>query len=369
MAKRRKLEAPTADDLSRIEEEFRRETQGRKSAMAPISQVAAEAAEAHEVAPAQQRAKQAKDSADAERLRRAQEQGLVMLELPVGAIEADAMVRDRTVIDPEEMTELQTSIAANGLRLPIEVYLLDAGADAGDTPRYGLLSGYRRLMAVRNLRALTEQGKYDTIKAVLRDPDAMGGAFAAMVEENEVRASLSQFERGRIAVIAAQQGAFANTEEAVNALFPAASKAKRSKIRSFALIFEELGDMLRFPEALKEREGLRVAAALRIGAEARLREVLASEAGETPDLEWDLIAAALAEFEAKDKDRSRGGRPKTALPKPGWQGADTLRLSSGVTLRKQADSRGYLIRLEGKPVNADLVDMIMVELQNLLEKP
>lgn len=97
------------------------------------------------------------------------------------------------------------------------------------------------------------QGKYDMIKAVLRDPHALGGPFAAMVEENEIRAGLSHFERGRIAVIAAQQGVFPTVEAAVDALSPQASKAKRTKVCSFALIFEELGDMLAFPEEMKER--------------------------------------------------------------------------------------------------------------------
>lgn len=110
----------------------------------------------------------------------------------------------------------------------------------------------------------------------------MGGAFAAMIEENEIRSSLSHFERGRIAVIAAQQGAFANVEASVEALFQQASKAKRSKIRSFALIFEELGDMLAFPEALREKDGLRLATGLRDGAERALREALAAETPETP---------------------------------------------------------------------------------------
>lgn len=47
MAKRRKVSAPSADDLNRIEEEFRRETLNKpKAALAPISQVSAETAQA-----------------------------------------------------------------------------------------------------------------------------------------------------------------------------------------------------------------------------------------------------------------------------------------------------------------------------------
>ena len=61
-------------------------------------------------------------------------------------------------------------------------------------------------------------------------------------------------------MLVAGQGHFADVEEAVARLFGAASKAKRSKIRSFALVHEELGDMLAFPEELTEKGGLRLAA-------------------------------------------------------------------------------------------------------------
>lgn len=98
-----------------------------------------------------------------------------------------------------------------------------------------------------------------------------------MVEENEVRANLSHYECRGIAVPAAEQGHFAHVEEAVARLFGAASKAKRSKIRSFAMVHEELGDMLAFPEELTEKNGLRLAAALRQGVEGELRAALAAQ--------------------------------------------------------------------------------------------
>ncbi len=366
MAKRRKLQAPTADDLDKIEAEFRSETSSRlNSAAAPIAQVAADAA-AQSVADPKAREEAARNKADAERLKEAEAAGLVIHEIPLSDIMDDAMIRDRVSITEEELTELKLSIAAHGLRLPIEVF---ERAKDGQGPRYGLLSGYRRYRAFRDLLELTENAKYKTIKAIVRDPDAMGGSYVAMVEENEVRASLSHFERGRIAVVAANQGAFANTEAAVDSLFASASKSKRSKVRSFALIFEELGDLLQFPESLKEREGLRLANALRQGAEKRIRELLGSgQRVSTPEEEWGLIEAALGEVEAQPKDKSRGGRPSgRPIPPVGWVGNDTLRLSSGVVLQKQVDSQGYLIRLTGQPVDAATVDAAMIELQRLFE--
>jgi len=252
MAKRRKLQAPSADDLTALEEEFRRETAPKASLAAPIAQVASDTAQAADMRSAEERAEIARNRTDAERLREAEGGGRLILEIPIDEIDDATLIRDRMSLDPEEMEELKRSIAAHGLRLPIEVF--ERGG-SGEGRRYGLLSGYRRLRAVAELRDLWESEKYLTIRAILRDPEEMGGTFVAMVEENEVRANLSHFERGRIAVLASQEGAFVNPEAAVDALFATASKAKRSKIRSFALIFEELGDMLSFPEALREKIG------------------------------------------------------------------------------------------------------------------
>ena len=359
MAKRRKLEAPSPEDLTRIEEELLLKP-GAARGGAPIAQVAADSAGAFDPRPAEQRAEAATNRVDAERLRDAEGRGLVMFEVPLDEIDADALVRDRVVLDVEEMEELKASIAKGGLRLPIEIFELK---EEGRGFRYGLLSGYRRLKAFRDLHALTHEDSFARIKAVLRDPEAMGGTFAAMVEENEIRASLSHYERGRIAVIAAQQGAFVNAEEAVNALFPMASKGKRSKIRSFALIFEELGDMLTFPDLIKEKDGLKIAAALREGGEAKLREALAERVPDNPAEEAELIAAALEGFERKE-DPKRGGRPRKAQVR-----STPKTLGSGISLRAEQDAKGWYIRIGGRAVDGELIEVAMAELERLLDAP
>ena len=68
--------------------------------------------------------------------------------LPLDAIAADALTRDRAAIDPTALEELKASILAPGLRMPIEVFEL---ADPDGPRRYGLISGFRRLAAVRAL--------------------------------------------------------------------------------------------------------------------------------------------------------------------------------------------------------------------------
>lgn len=371
MAKRRKLEAPSVAELNRIEEEFRHETHprgplGQGGASAPIAQVAADAAALSNAATPEARAERARLEADAERLHKAEAGGLLMADLAVAEIDADAMIRDRTVLDEDAMTELRLSIAANGLRLPIEVYQL--AEPRADGVRYGLVSGYRRLVAVRALHGLTEEGKYQSIRAILRPREEADDAFVAMVEENEIRSELSQYERGRISVIAAQQGAFVNVEEAVNRLFANGSKSKRSKVRSFALIFEELGDMLIFPEALSEKRGLRLAQGLRQGFEAKLRDALADMLPTDADAEWSGLEPVIEDAEAGPRQVRRGGRPKTVRSVSGWKGADTLETSAGITIRKKRDGQGYLLRLEGDKLDSDLMDSLMSEIQALLEK-
>lgn len=364
MAKRRKLEAPSAADMTRIEEEFRRETPSPNMG-APIAQVAADAADAHEVGTPDQRATKARDEADALAFRQAAETGRIILEIPLDEIEPLSMQRDRTVLDKDALDEMEYSISLHGVRLPIEVYELQPSTDG---KRYGLVSGYRRLIAQQNLFGRTGNEKLARIKAVLRDPEQMGGAFVAMVEENEIRQDLSHYERGRISVIAAQQGAFHNAEEAVAEMFAAASKAKRSKIRSFAMIFEELGDMLNFPEGMREKDGLRLAQGLRNGAEARLREVLGTGQGVDAKSEWALIDTVLTEQSEGTADPKRGGRPRVSVPKAGWAGNETLHTSTGVTMRRESDSNGYLLRFSGRGVSHELMEMIMRDIQEKLEK-
>ncbi len=373
MAKRRKLQAPSSADLNKLEEEFRRETSasgpGAPTArgMAPISQVAADAAAVAQPKTAEDRAHEAQLQAGAARLAAAEADGRLLVDLPIDEIDAEVMVRDRATLDADEMLELRLSIAANGLRLPIEVFALPQVGQGGE--RYGLISGYRRLMAVRELHGLGGKQAHTTIRAIIRPKAQTDAAFVAMVEENEVRAELSQFERGRIAVISAQQGAFLNVEDAVNKLFATGSKAKRSKVRSFALIFEELGDMLEFPDALSEKRGLKLAQVLRQGGESRLRDALASASPVSADEEWAALAAVIDMMDTPAKDPRRGGRPKKPPTSAGWRDADTMVTSSGVTIRRQSDSNGFVLRFEGKPVDSALMDSLLEEIRYFLEKP
>lgn len=360
MAKRRKLETPSAEDLGKIEDAFRRETPP-KAARAPIAQIAAEVAGQYQTGSGEMR----RDEAQAAAFRAAEGQGRLIQQVDLEEIEADALQRDRTVIEDEALEELEHSIQAHGLRLPVEVYALN---EPKGRKRYGLLSGYRRLIAQRNVHARTADSQFAVINTILRNPDEMGGAFVAMVEENEIRQDLSHYERGRIAVIATQQAAFNSTEDAVAGMFGAASKAKRSKIRSFALIFEELGDVLRFPEGLREKDGLRLAQALRNGGEGVLRDALSQADVSDGRQEWALIEKVLSNQAEGPGDPRRGGRPK-AKSAGTVTAADKLLTASGVTLQKERDGAGYLIRFRGEVLTEDMMQRALKAIANCIDSP
>lgn len=362
MARRKRVSTPSEDDLKEVEAGF-----AAKPALSPfnppIAQVAGDAAAAAQPLPASDRAAAAKDSADAARLRDAEAEGRLAIDIPVAAIVADELTRDRAVLDTEAMEELKSSITTHGLRLPIEVFLLPG--DAPDTT-YGLISGFRRLRAVREL-----SGQGATIRALVRQPKDASDAYVSMVEENEIRADLSQYERGRIAVLAAHNEAFPTVGAAVDALFAAGSKAKRSKVRSFALIHEELGDILLYPESLSERAGLRLAGALRAGQGAALREALVSDPGASPDEEWQIMLPLIEVAEAKPRRPSRGGRPRrsnAAAAKREAEATSHMELANGTIIHRELDERGYVIRFAGPNVDAELIETVMSSIGSLLRR-
>lgn len=357
MAKRRKLEAPSAAELSAMEAEIAM-TRAEKGRAAPIAQVAAEASAFAPVS-------DPRDIADARAMREARGQGRVIEQIPLEQIDPLALVRDRLVLDVAEMEELKRSIQRGGLRLPIEVFVLQA--PEGEK-RYGLISGYRRFLAMSQLHEMFQDATFATIKALVIGATDGSDAMVRMVEENEVRAALSPFERGRIAVLAAEQGVYANTHAAVDGLFPVASKAKRSKIRSFAMVFEELGDLIVNGDQMLEKQGLRLAAALRDGGEPKLRAALEQgRDAKTFGEEWALLEPVVTAIEAQEGPAkpSRGGRPKRA--KVGWDG-DTLHLASGFKLTRYSDGADQLIRISGRLADQEIGEAAMMAVKGILDR-
>ena len=150
--------------------------------------------------------------------------------IPLHAIDAAALPRDRATLNPAALDELQTSIATEGLRQPIEVWRLTTPHD-GFT--HGLISGLRRLTATRNLAGY-RPAAYPTIEAFLRTPTDITAALTAMITENEIRADPSPWDKGRILVQVVSEQHFDTIDAAVTALHPHATRQKRARLRACA---------------------------------------------------------------------------------------------------------------------------------------
>jgi ParB family chromosome partitioning protein len=243
---------------------------------APIARLAGDAAaeQGREI----ERLREAAGGARA--LERAEAEGRVLADVPLGEVDACFLHRDRMARADEDEARraLQASIRANGQRMPVELVRFARETAAGH--RYGLISGFRRFTVLQRLHDETREARYATVRAMIREEAGLAPAFLAMVEENEVRANLSFYERGRVAALATKQGAFPDPDAAIEALFASASPAKRSKIRSFLTIHQTLGDLLSYPEEISERLGLKLARTLRTGDVQAIRQGLSG--AETP---------------------------------------------------------------------------------------
>lgn len=322
MAKRKRLSPTSAFDIPdplgapgpRLETKA---MNGWVGTRAPIADVASDAA--HHAA---------FDAVRAE-LQSAREDGRMVLRLDLDVVEADHLVRDRVVIDDDDMQSLMESLRARGQQTPIEVVDLGGG-------RYGLISGWRRMVALQALHSEAPQEmRFAQVQALVRRPDSAADAYLAMVEENELRANLSFYERARIAVKAAEKGIYDSPRHAVQSLFSAVRRAKRSKILSFADLVV-LDDHLAFPSAIPEKLGLALVGAMRTRPDfTRVLKTALTEAAPMSD----------AASERKVLEHSlRLPSPRPA-PNPGDQ------VREGISLRAEAGK----ITLSGPSVDEALI--------------
>jgi ParB family transcriptional regulator, chromosome partitioning protein len=236
--------------------------------------------------------------------------GRLLEALPLDAIEMHHILRDRMGMYGEELDVLVASLRARGQSTPIEVTPLP------DQPgRYGLISGYRRMAALRKLAQ--EDPSFDTVKAQVISHGSAQAAYVAMVEENEVRVDLSPYERAHMVVRALENGLFSDEKDALQTLYEHVTRSKRSRIKALMPLVRALGDALRHPAHLSERMGLALVKA--VGADAdlgvRLRDLLAAQPeispaeeaalmervlGDKPVLQSQVDAAAEQALEAKE---------------------------------------------------------------------
>ncbi len=284
MAKRRRLTPAQAHFLDpapvRISGPGIGTDAGAPSAPAPIAQVSGDAS-----------ALAALTDLAAE-METAREQGLMLENLPLGAIDIGHLVRDRMVQDEDEMAALMASLEARGQQTPVEVVRLP---DPKDGRTHGLISGWRRLTALTRLYERTQEPRFAAVRARVVAPESAQAAYVAMVEENEIRVNLSHYERARIALRAVQEGVYESRREALLSLYNAAPRAKRSKIGSFMTLVERLDPVLRFPTTIPEKLGLALSKALSEDPDlaARLTTRLATAPADSAEAELRILSEAV----------------------------------------------------------------------------
>jgi len=266
-------------------------------------------------------------------------------QIPLDDIADDALLRDRSVLDAEALGELKASLKAHGLRLPVELI-----PGEGDRP-YTLLSGLRRITAWRELAA---EGGPDAIPALIREPMEEAEALAAVIEENEIREPLSAWERGRIVWIARDEGLFGTVEEAARSLFPAAPKAKLSRIRSIARAVEAMEAALNAPERWSLRQCLRLAAAVRAGFAPVMEAALADDPDAPSDIQWRMILPYVEEAEALPEDAKPIGRRPVRLARP----------RRGLEIRREKTKAGWSLHFAGQMATDMLMDSVFWEIEH-----
>ncbi|KIC45510.1 hypothetical protein RA28_10545 [Ruegeria sp. ANG-S4] len=279
-------------------------------------------------------------------IRTARAEGRLVQQVPLTAIEETHLVRDRIAVDGDEMTALIESIRARGQQTPIEVVKLAEG-------RFGLISGWRRLTALKTLHAETDEDRFATVQALHRRPEGASDAYLAMVEENEIRVGLSYYERARIAARAAEQGVYADEGSALRSLFSTASRAKRSKIGSFIVIYQALDEDLRFAASIPERLGLALSKALK--DDQNLSTRIAQRLSDDPPESADDEAKAIAELIS---DVGRNGRPQMPAAENSSNPAEVI-----AGIRIQQIERGQKLVLSGDKLDAGFIDRLKIWLE------
>lgn len=253
-----------------------------------------------------------------------------LAQIALSDIAADILPRDRTLSDAAALDDLIRSITAIGLRQPIEVFGLVQ--DEGQPHPYGLISGYRRLMAFRAMGQTT-------IPALCCNPADIPQALAAMVTENEVRAQISPWEKGRLILRLLDEGTFPDAACAIDTLYPGASRQQRARLRGFCRVVDMLMDTpLRTPEALSTTRMDRLATALRMDGGPAILATLLAHAGPSHSLpqQWEALRPILNTILTEPEKGSKPHRPRHAL---------TLR--QGMTLTRVRAPNGWIIRLTG----------------------
>lgn len=227
----------------------------------------------------------------AHELVRLKKEGLITDLVPLDAIRAEKLARDRTAGPDPELDELKTSIREIGLSNPIRVEKNPDGT-------FELVQGMRRLSAFRALFAETGDERYARIPAGILAEGSRDEQYRRMVDENLVRKDISFAEMGALALTYAGDPANGceDVDKAVGVLFKSASYTKRSYIRAFASLLSVLGDLLAHANDMPRNLGVDLKR--RIDADPdllpRAREALAMRPDRSSAEEMTVLRGLLA---------------------------------------------------------------------------
>lgn len=243
--------------------------------------------------------------------------GLVIDMIPVDAVQATKLVRDRSARAEADLDDLKASIKALGLSNPIRVEQVGDG-------RYELVQGWRRLSAYRALFEETGDPAYAQIPAgLMAKGETLDSLYRRMVDENMVRKDISWAEMANLARAYTQDDATGcrDLDQAVNLLFATANPQKRSYVRRFAFLMRAMESSLDHAEAIPRALGLAVAHRIEneAGSAVVLARTLAAAPGRTAEQELAILRAFADAQPEGDVVRGGGARPAT-------RGKTTLRL-------------------------------------------
>lgn len=252
-------------------------------------------------------------------LAKARDKGLMIEELPLEAIDTRHLVRDRLTADEDELQALMSSLRSRGQQTPIEVVRLSVTIPSQNIGhKYGLISGWRRMIALKTLAETEPELGLTTVLARIIQPETAQEAYVAMVEENEIRVNLSHYERARITVKALEEGVYENQKQALQGLFGNVPRAKRSKIGSFMRIVQALDDMLYFPAHISEKLGLALVREMNRNSDftEALRADLMFADRPMPDAEMDLLAKAVLRVQDQQEQYAQSAPEESVSAAP-----------------------------------------------------
>jgi ParB family chromosome partitioning protein len=279
--------------------------------------------------------------------------------IPLAEIDEASLTRDRTALDDEALTELRLSIAVSGLRMPIEVYEL---AEPRGPHRYGLISGFRRLAAVRALaETFHDKSRFAAIPAFVREPKSAEEVYVQMVEENAIRAEVSPWEQAMVAVKSARAEAYPGIDAAIEALYGNLSRQKRTRLRAIAHLADDLEGYLTAPETLSERQLLRLAPLIPLGYGDLLRAAITESGATDPEAEWRALLPVLLEAERPE--------PETAPARPGRPRRVLHLAHQALTIRRELTRTGWSLHFTGRDATSILLDAVFDEIERLFSPP